>query len=310
MKSRHSSLRRVSVRLLLRAAAVVATLTVCAPRRSIAENIVIRKPPDIGFVYLRSLSFEEAREIAEPFLSEKGRLGFLASRNLLIIHDYDENIEAVRKAIARIDTDPVNIRITVTFDEARGQSGAAAGVRDAHVTVTHRDGDIRVTGSGVVVLGARDRRIRDVTTQSILTANGRAASIWVGETVADPVWVRKYGLLHGWWEQEIVTRHLGASLWARPRLLPDGTIEIEVWPRITARGRRRLSVDVKEVATRVVTRDGQPVRIGGVDRSRRETYRRLFGIGRVFNGRDLSITLTPQVVRLRTPHHRPEKRKE
>ncbi len=264
-----------------------------------AENIVIRKPPDTGFVTLQSLSYDEARQIAAPFLSKQGRLGFAQSRNLLIIHDFPENIEAIRKVLKKVDAAPVNIRIDVAFDQTRESSGAGAGLDIRGLTVRRRGGRTEVGGSAVLSAGAGQRRSRSFTNQFILTLNGHAASIWVGKEVADPVWVREYGSRHGWWREELglVKRRLGASLEVRPRLLSGDNIEIQVYPRLSARGPEPFSVDVKELMTKVVARDGQTVRLGGLDQRKRDAYMRLFGIGHVFDGSRLTITLTPHIVR-------------
>ncbi|NOY81812.1 MAG: hypothetical protein GXP31_12520 [Kiritimatiellaeota bacterium] len=284
----------------LRLAACMVVVMLVAPAGK-AENSVIRKPPDTGFVTLRSLSYSEAREIVAPFLSEKGRLGFAQSRNLLIIHDYPENIEAVRRILKKVDTAPVNIRIDVAFDQSRRNSSADADVRIGGVTVRRRGGRTRIGAAGVLSAGAEERRSRTLTRQFVLTLNGHAARIWVGKEVADPVWVREYGYRHGWWRQELAKRRLGASLEVRPRVLPDGNIEIQVYPRLSARGPEPLSVDVKELTTTVVVRDGQTVRLGGLDQRKRDVYTRLFGIGRVFDGNRLTITLTPHLVRTKRP---------
>ena len=276
--------------------------TATAVPTACAENIVIRKPPDTGFVYLQSLSYDEARAIAAPFLSKEGRLGYLPSKKLLIIHDFGENIDAVRGVLKKIDTAPVNVRIDVVFDQAGEHSGASVGLNVNKVTVRRSGGRTRVKGVGNFSIGAGQRRTREVTHQFILTISGHAASLWVGREVADLVWIREYGTRHGWWREELqlVNRRLGASLEVRPRVLPDGRIEVSVYPRLTSRGRDPLSIDIKEAASRVIVNDGQTVRLGGLDRHKRETYKRLFGIGRVFDGTRLTVTLTPHILHAKT----------
>ncbi|MCK5804241.1 MAG: hypothetical protein KAI66_15495 [Lentisphaeria bacterium] len=52
--------------------------------------------PTTGFVNLKSLTYEEAKLVADPYLSKTGKLGFLASRNMLVIHDLARNVDAIK----------------------------------------------------------------------------------------------------------------------------------------------------------------------------------------------------------------------
>jgi hypothetical protein len=272
-----------------------------------ADAVEITRPMETDFVTLRAMSFEEARELLTPFLSENGRLGFAKTRRLLVIHDFPENIRTIRTILEKTDSDPVNIRIDIAFDSTEQTQYGGVDVNVDGVHVEHRDGHTTVRGNVTGRAGMGRSESNEFTNQFVMAGNGREARIWVGETVVDPIWVRQYGLRHGWWEKQFVETDLGASLWVRPTLLPDGTVDCEVYPKITARGEDgRRSIAVQELSTRVVAADGQTVSIGGLDRSRQEAYAKLFGIGRVFNGSSLAITLTPTVVRPPKPAAAPE----
>ena len=265
-------------------------LTVLAAGWALGVGAVeIKRPVETGFANLQGLTFEEAKEVVQPLLSPDGKLGYVASRGLLIIYDYPERIQAVKEALKGIDRAAVNIRVDVTFDER----GVDVDVRG--VGVRTGDGHTRVGGNvGVTAVDTRRDAVA-VTTQFVVTREGRPAQIWVGETVADPVWVFRYGARHGWWHQEVVWQQLGASLWVLPRLMGDGNVEVSVYPRVTMRGAESNSVVVRELTTTVVAADGEPVSLGGLDKERQEVYRYLLGIGKLFDGNRLAITLTSRV---------------
>ncbi len=269
-------------------------LTACAGIGGMEIKSVPKVETD--FIPLKSLSYEEASQVAKTVLSKQGRVGFLKTRNLLVVHDVPEKIRELREVLAKVDTDPANIRIEVRFLEEGRVRGGGMGVEVDGVRIGRTDGRTRVEGRVRGRAGFGTSTFRDSTTQSILAGNGREARIWIGTEVADPVWVREYGRGHGWWTGEFIQRELGASLWVRPRILPDGNIEVAVYPRISVRGKEPFSVDARELGTRVVVADGQMVSIGGLDRERRQAYVKLFGIGRLFNGSSLNVTLTPSIV--------------
>lgn len=281
---------------------IVAALLALGTGAATAPAAEVAEPPvDTGFHALRSLSFEEAREIAEPFLSPEGKLGYASSRGLLIIHDHPANIATVRKLLQEVDTAPVNIRVEVSFAESGEARTGAVGIDTGGVVVVHDGDGTHVQGSAVGVVRQTHVRGQESSSQFVLAGNNRPARIWVGSEVADPVWVFEYGCRRGWWRQDYVWRELGASLWVQPRLLPDGNIELEVYPKVTARGAEPLAVDVKELATRVVVAEGQAVSLGGLDEAKSAVYRKLLGVGKVFSGRNLAVTLRASVMRLPEP---------
>jgi type II secretory pathway component GspD/PulD (secretin) len=264
----------------------------------LAGAVEIKRPVDMGFVPLRAMSYDEAVEICAPLLSKDGKFTYARVKNLLVIHDYLENIEAIRKLVAEVDEDPVNIRVDIFMDETAQAQASNLDVHLRNVQIQRRNGHTRVGGTVGVNVGAGSRDTSSTTNPFVMAGNGRPARIWVGETVADPVWVYDYGRGHGWWKQELVDRDLGVSLWVLPRLLPNDCVEIEVYPRITARGATPFSVNVKELGTKVVVRNGAIMPLGGLDSGHRDAYRRILGIGSVFNGSNLAISVRPTIMRM------------
>lgn len=277
--------------------------------------VQIKPPVDTGFYALRSIDPEEAKEIARQFLSPDGKVGYVASRNLLVITDYPDRVESVKKVLKEMDSDPVNIRVEVSFLSAGETRDTGIGVEHGGIRITRETGGhTRVTGRGSLTLRDHRDTTSGESTQSVLAGNNRPARIWVGRTVPDPVWIFNYGCNQGWWQRDVVWQDLGASLWVRPRLLPDGRIEVQVYPKVTFRGDRDIGVEVREVASTVVVADGQSMPLGGLDESRREVYTRLLGRDSVFNGNSLDISVRASVLPMgpppapvpRTPARAPE----
>jgi phage gp46-like protein len=184
----------------------------------------------------------------------------------------------------------------VTFDSQARQRDIGGGVDVGDIVIRREGGRTTTSGELVIGMGALSSDQSGSTTQFIMTQSNRPARIWVGKTVYDRLRVVEYCRRRGWWREELIERDLGASLWVLPRVGADSTIELEVFPRLTARGTTPLSVDVKELSTRVTVQAGQTVHIGGLSDEQRQVYRYLFGLGTVFNGQSLAISLRAEVV--------------
>ena len=267
----------------------------------LVQTAVAGAEHDLAFIHLRVLTVEEATELAQTLLSPNGRVTGVPSRRLLVVQDRPDKIEAIRTLIRKTEGPPVNIRVEVRFAEERNHRRRGAGIEGGGIRVERRNGDTGVSGNVGVRFESRSRQETASTTQFVVTANGHPARIRAVESVADPVWVYHYGLRHGWWERDFIWRDLGASLWVRPRLVGDNTVEVQVYPRLTSRGDKPLSLDVKDVSTSVVTRSGTPVQIGELDEARSRFYRHLLGGGRILDERRLNIVITPYV-QGRAPH--------
>ncbi|MFW6152681.1 MAG: secretin N-terminal domain-containing protein [Verrucomicrobiota bacterium] len=251
----------------------------------------------IEVLALKSLAFKEAEKALEPLLSENGLLVPLETDNAVMVYDIPARIKLIKQLLNEIDRDPVNIRITVSFDATgtKERSGLGLEKGETDVRISPRGTDLRGKFSLRAEKSAASGTSR--SSQFILTRNNNPARIWVGKQVAHQVWTYKYGIRHGWWSSDIVYRDIGASLWALPRMVGDGKIVVQVYPRLTLEGPKALTVEAKELATEVVVADGGTARIGGLDKETRNAYRYLFGVGRVFNGSTLSITLGADIMR-------------
>ncbi|MDT8391514.1 MAG: hypothetical protein RRC34_13510 [Lentisphaeria bacterium] len=239
--------------------------------------------------------YADVEVVAREFLSPKGTMRYVKGKNSVVVIDYPENLENIQTVIDALEGDgpPPNIRINVAFDEV-GESGQSGWGVDLGGPVIIEDGKVKHNRVDIHA-GKNKTTSSRFTSQQILTVDGKEAQIWVGETVQEPRWVFEYGRRRAWWSSDYVEYNFGASLQVRPKLLNNGLIQIDVYPRLTSRTGEKLSVDVKELTVSVLARDGQTVSIGGMDQNMCEAYSKILGRGRVFNGTSLNITLTPTV---------------
>ena len=87
-----------------------------------------------AIITLYYINSEEAKKLAEPLLTEFGKLGVttaapaemeagkggdtLAVQDRLVVSDYPENIQRIRDVLAEVDTEPIQVLLEVTVMEA------------------------------------------------------------------------------------------------------------------------------------------------------------------------------------------------
>ena len=86
---------------------------------------------------------------------------------------------------------------------------------------------------------------------------------------------------------------VGASLVVEPTILPEDKVRVRLYPRFTTRNGR--TIDLTEMAVEVVVKHGQPLVIGGLDRSSDEVGAALFAWGRERQQRRVVLTVTPYI---------------
>lgn len=248
--------------------------------------------------FLQTVAFADIEDLLQAIRSPSGHLHFIESRNMVLVYDKPAVVRHMQVLLQQIDRAPVNIRISVSFDESFEGGESGIGLTQGGLVVTHeRGGGTRVGGTGTIAATDRTRRGRSETTQFLMVRDDRPARIWVGKTVAQPVWTFQYGLRRGWWQQDTVYQNIGASLWIHPRRIGDGHIRVEVYPVLTLEGRDARTIEARELSTEVVVADGGTIALGGLDEEKREAYRQLFGVGQVFDGRRLAIRLQAEIAR-------------
>jgi len=87
----------------------------------------------------------------------------------------------------------------------------------------------------------------------------------VAEEVPYSEWLYTWGITHGLWAQNVVWQEVGTSMVVEPRVLGNGTTWF-VSRRASTTGRpgNSQTVDVTELSTEVIVREGAEISLGGV----------------------------------------------
>ena len=217
-------------------------------------------------------------------------------RRLLIMAP-DSRQRKVADIMAKLNPPARNIRIQVKFRGTSRQEEREASVRG--------QGQVVLTPGGVSgTIKLQPRVVNELstgqrdTTQLLLVASGREASLRVGEEVPYLDWVNDYGLSHGWLTQRIAWQRVGASLIVQPTLIGDGPdLRIRIIPELSGQVNGQVQrIRFAEAATELVARDGQPLQLAGFDEHREFYDRFLVGLRKGGQAETLSIELTPQVM--------------
>jgi hypothetical protein len=280
------------------------------------RHVVITQPaPEdemaTATIPLRALSWEEAEPLLRPLLSPAGNLGYFAARHTLIVHDRQRHVDQVKRVVAAMDAEVVNVRLEVELQDELREYG-----RGASLLVEERRG-----GGGTATLRLEDQR-RETTRNDrlmLLARSGAPARLWVGETIADPTWLRDYRLVPLLAvvapgatlivqppAPQLVWRDVGAALYMQATAMDNGLVRIQMFPVVSFRDGdgREHRYRVEQVQTEVFARDGQRVFVGGADEASRQFASQLFApLSRRERGttRGFSLYVTPHVQALRAP---------
>lgn len=286
------------------------------------RNIVIERPAPAdkmssAVIPLKALTWKDVEPFLDGMLSEDGKAGYISQRHALIVHDRQGNIDEIREFISQVDSDPVNIRVEVEFLSDLLAEGREVGVtfdeERRSPTITIEDG--KVKGPGSVGITANDRRREQTrnTSMQLLTRSGYPARLWVGETIVDPNWLKRYELvpltavlLPGsklTIRQEVpdlIWRDVGSALYILPTYLENGLVRMELFPVVTYHDRegKEHRFRVQQVETQVTAQDGQRVYLGGQDEVTRDFLRELLGpdlYKESSSSQILSMYVTPHV---------------
>lgn len=209
-----------------------------------------------------------AAEIIRGLLSPEGRVYPDPAQHRLVVSDRPEVHARVAEAMKTLNVAPRNIRIEVTARMERTDRQ-----RQLEASGTVGGGPVRVgvgrrppprTG---VVIGGQDSRSRTTVNaqQQLLVLSGGRASLTVAEEVPYSEWLYTWGLGHGLWAQNVVWQEVGTSMVVEPRVLGNGTILVRLTPRFDYRAAGNAqTVDVTELSTEVIVREGEEVSLGGV----------------------------------------------
>lgn len=236
-----------------------------------------------------------AVEVVRELLSPEGRVYPDPAQHRLVVSDRPDVHARVAEALRTVNAKPRNIRIEVT-----GHMGRTTRERQVEASGTVAEGPVRVgvgrrppATTGVVV-GGQDSRSRTTVkaAQNLLVLSGGQASLTVAEQVPYSEWLFTWGVSHGLWAQNVVWQEVGTSMVVAPRALGNGTILVRLTPRFSYRaGGSSQTVDVSELSTEVIVRDGEEIQLGGVP-FRDESFRERFLAGVNESGQTAQVTMT------------------
>lgn len=236
-----------------------------------------------ALIPLYYINAAEAQKLAEPLLSENGRLGAtspaavdttpgqggdtLSIRDRLVVNDYPENIRKIKETLEQVDIQPPQVLIEVTYlkavlDEttefgidwrnlsattgvALGTSGVSAAGFASSVTGTGGLSVGILEGDVAVLIRALDT-ITDTTilaNPKIMALNKQAGKIIIGNR--DGYLSSESVSDGGTSTQEVEFLETGTVLEFRPFICKDGMIRMELYPK-------QSTGEVVEVATGTV----------------------------------------------------------
>jgi len=207
-----------------------------------------------------------AADVVRGLLSPEGRVYPEPAQHRLVVSDRPEVHARVAEALRTLNVAPRNIRIEVTArlerTDRERQLDASGSVGGGSVRV----GVGRRSARGVEIGGQESRARTTVNArQQLLVLSGGRASLTVAEQVPYAEWLYTWGVTHGLWARNIVWQEVGTSMVVEPRVLGNRTILVRLTPRFDYRaGGNSQAVDVNELSTEVVVREGEEITLGGV----------------------------------------------
>jgi type II secretory pathway component GspD/PulD (secretin) len=236
----------------------------------------------LEIIELRHRPAQELIPLIRPMLAEGAAL--TGSDFKLIIRTTPSNLEEIRKIVAKLDTAPRRLLITVRQDvrvEDTYQEGEVSGTISAGDDVTvSRPGDQQERGAvvqyddGESQARARvlttQRRDAERDTQQLQVLEGSSAFIRIGEEV--PVGSRDIvHTPHGVTiEKSVEYRDVSSGFYVTPRVSGEGRVTLDIAPHRAALSREGGGrIDIHEARTTVSGRLGEWIELGGVATSRR-----------------------------------------
>jgi type II secretory pathway component GspD/PulD (secretin) len=235
-----------------------------------------------------------AADVVRGLLSPEGRVYPDPAQHRLVVSDRPEVHARVAEALRTLSVAPRNIRIEVTARlertdrERRLEGSGTVGGGPVRVGVGRRP------PSRGVEIGGQESRARTTVNarQQLLVLSGGRASLTVAEQVPYTEWLFTWGVAHHLWAQSVQWQEVGTSMVVAPRVLGDGTIHVRLTPRFDYRaGGNSQTVEVNELSTEVVVRDGEEIALGGVP-FRDEDFREKFLAGVDESGRTTRVAMT------------------
>lgn len=256
-----------------------------------------------AIITLYYVNSDEAKKLAEPLLSEFGRLGVttaapasaaagqggdtLAIHDRLVVSDYPENIQRIREVLSEVDVKPMQVLIEVTVMKAELEESLAFGIDWSNVPgisggVSLTQGGISSDGvsatfptgglsAGITIDGfsafiRAQEGVTDVTlvaNPKILALNKQAGKLIIGKEEGYQSLTQSNT---DGATQQVEFLESGTILEFRPFIGRDGMIRMEISPEQST-GEIVNSLPTKtttNIITNVMVKDGQTIVLGGL----------------------------------------------
>ncbi|MBF0522282.1 MAG: secretin and TonB N-terminal domain-containing protein [Candidatus Omnitrophica bacterium] len=244
-------------------------------------------------VALSYLPAKEAKQLLSKSISSKGDIEVNESTNSLVIKDFPQNIERVRKLIADIDTAPIQVLIEarivdidtkefenigtslkVHYNPISGHLGSlnatvnALGIAPTDTTGTGQfslSPKWRSFSTDLVIDAlVQENKARILASPSIATLNGQEARIIIGQRYP---YTQSTSVTGSTSTSSTQFVDVGTSLRVIPMVSPDGWITMKVHPEVssvvdvTSAGPQ---IDTREADAMIRVKDNETIVIGGL----------------------------------------------
>ena len=247
-----------------------------------------------AMITLHYINSDEAYKLAEPLLSEYGKLGqttaapsemqagqsgdTLAVHDRLVVSDYPENIERIREVLSEVDVEPQQVLLEVTIMKAVLSETTEFGIDWSNVAGLTNGGvdfqggvlDIGVSIDDISGLITASEEVDDTTilaNPKILALNKQAGKLIIGdkEGYRDTTTQNQSGST----TQSIAFLESGTILEFRPFIGKDGLIRMELSPEQSTSFFTGANSDIPNktttnIITNVLVRNGQTIVLGGL----------------------------------------------
>ncbi len=252
--------------------------------------------PALKVYKVRFANVTEVADVIPMMMPSTNGLVLKTVDKTLVVRGTPEQHEVVRQMLRDLDAPPKNIQVNVQFGTSGASHNREIGIRPRGPIIIDRDG---IHGSLQGSLIDQSTTTRENTTQMLVAADGRSASIRVGERVPYVSWLTQYGHRHGYVRNiEIEWRDVGSFLVMEPTIVAPGLIRVRLTPELSGRLENgdRQAIQFTHLATEVTVRDGQTISIGGFSKDEDFSSKFLIGRGRSGESSITGITLTPRIL--------------
>jgi type II secretory pathway component GspD/PulD (secretin) len=256
----------------------------------IGDTFYIVKPDDVGSRYKSSITTvrtfsirysdpEKVKTIIEEYLSDYGVVSVLEDRSILIVEDTPEHIRRVSAILKSIDATPRQILIEAKILEITLSDSNAYGINWTKVfsegsTVVGVQG-LTAPASGLFINRLTDNfeatlealysksDVRTLSSPNLVTRENTEASVIIGDRQG----YRVTTTINQVTTESIEFLESGVILRVLPTVDEFGNIIMQIHPEVST---GFISTDgvpsqqTTEVTTEIMTKDGQPIFIGGL----------------------------------------------